>query len=295
MKRQRVRGNIPVKGGGVCIYCDSDGDGRRLGDEHILPYSLGGTAQLVEASCARCEGITSYLDGYLANSIFRDLRAHLDIQSRSGHPEMLKTAIDQDGVWRELQVPKADHPFVLAMPVWAMPGILCGAPMPTGWGQVYVHGYILEPPTAAEAMGLQPGETLQLRYSRRAPNPVPFARALAKIAYCDGIRMYGLGGFRPLATRDIILGKYPVIPHFIGTDSIETPPPPNPPGEQHQVTQAVYSVGRHKLLIATIRLFADSGQGNKGMPIYHVVYGAQGSRVITPRRPAPALPRSIAL
>jgi 5-methylcytosine-specific restriction endonuclease McrA len=78
-----------VKGGGVCIYCGCDGKENKLTSEHTVPYSLGGSTELLEASCEACGGITSYLDGYLAGAVFHHLRVHMGLQSRSGHPEVL--------------------------------------------------------------------------------------------------------------------------------------------------------------------------------------------------------------
>ena len=43
----------------------------------IVPLSLGGTAVIEKGSCARCEKITSYLDGYLARDIFNEYRSHV--------------------------------------------------------------------------------------------------------------------------------------------------------------------------------------------------------------------------
>ena len=43
---------VPVKGGGVCIYCGWDGGEKALGDEHTVPYSLGGNTVLLGASCS---------------------------------------------------------------------------------------------------------------------------------------------------------------------------------------------------------------------------------------------------
>jgi hypothetical protein len=45
---------VPVKGGGICIYCGWDGDGD-LRDEDTMPYSLGGNTELLGASCSDCE------------------------------------------------------------------------------------------------------------------------------------------------------------------------------------------------------------------------------------------------
>jgi hypothetical protein len=50
---------------GRCIYCLSR---ENLSDEHTVPFSLGGDVAPKDASCDRCSGITSYLDGYLARN-----------------------------------------------------------------------------------------------------------------------------------------------------------------------------------------------------------------------------------
>lgn len=54
---------------GECIYCGSDGGADGLRSEHVIPFSLGGNTELLVASCRKCEGVTSYLDGYLARAI----------------------------------------------------------------------------------------------------------------------------------------------------------------------------------------------------------------------------------
>jgi 5-methylcytosine-specific restriction endonuclease McrA len=42
---------VAVKGGGVCVYCGWDGGEEGLHDEHVVPYSLGGNTELLNASC----------------------------------------------------------------------------------------------------------------------------------------------------------------------------------------------------------------------------------------------------
>jgi hypothetical protein len=52
MEVENVEGKKePVKCGGECIYCGSDGGEFGLGHEHIVPYSLGGNTELLGASC----------------------------------------------------------------------------------------------------------------------------------------------------------------------------------------------------------------------------------------------------
>jgi hypothetical protein len=100
-----------------------------------------------------------------------------------------------------------------------------------------------------------------------------FARAIAKIAYCNAVAKYGLDGFRHLVTPDVILGKYPCISYFVRSDPGD-PPPPNP-GVRHSVEFSTMT-GRSglRLLQAKVRLFASSGTPEHGMPVYYVIMGA---------------------
>jgi hypothetical protein len=71
---------------GRCIYCPDDGS-NGLSDEHIIPYSLNGTQILPQASCSRCGGVTSYIDGFAARSVFYQVRSSAEMQTRSRLPE----------------------------------------------------------------------------------------------------------------------------------------------------------------------------------------------------------------
>lgn len=117
-----------VKGGGSCIYCGSNGGLDGLRDEHVIPYSLGGKVVLEKASCRDCEAVTSYLDGYLANAIFKDVRVHARVQSRRGHPATLKAHVALPEGDQVLDLAPKDHPYFLHMPVWDRPGMMRGSP-----------------------------------------------------------------------------------------------------------------------------------------------------------------------
>jgi hypothetical protein len=123
-------------------------------------------------------------------------------------------------------------------------------------------------------------------------NLTTFARALAKIAYCNAVMRYGLDGFRPVMLPDIILGRYPNVAYFVGSDPTQ-PGPPYPRGQQHSVGLGDLTYKNLKLLTASIRLFGDSGAGDKGMPFYTVIVGAEGPRKVLPRPRLPKLPRKL--
>jgi hypothetical protein len=294
MERENVAGKKePVKGGGVCIYCDWDGGGK-LHDEHVVPYSLGGNTELLAASCSDCEGITSYLDGYLANAVFGDLRVHLDLQSRSGHDETLSATVETPEGQRVVDLATPDHPFFLNMPIWRPPGVMRGAQISDGFGSAGKFIYWYLPPNIRKTIGLSDGEIGRIVDTSREHNLAAFSRALAKIAYCQAVMKHGLNGFRALVTPDIILGRYSHVAFFVGSDPTE-PSPPYPRGVQHSVGLGSMTYKNLKLLTATIRLFGDSGTAEHGMPFYTVIYGAEGSRKIISKRRLPRRSPPIAL
>ncbi len=285
---------LPVKGGGTCIYCGSDGGADGLRDEHAVPYSLGGTFELLEASCSDCEGITSYLDGYLANATYKHLRVHSSVQSRSGHPKLLPAHVGLPVGKKILDLAPKDHPYFLHMPVWNRPGIMRGLQPSTDFGDVKAHVYWYTPPNIRETLGLKHGDMAEIQDTTPMPNLRTFARGIAKIAYCNAVATYGLDGFRSLVTPDLILGRYPNIPYFVGSDRND-PPPPEPPGCLHIVHHTDVTIGRLKYLAVRFRLFAHSGTRENGMPYYEVVVGTEGRPKARSRRPAPKLPKSISL
>ena len=135
METENVEGKkVSVKGGGVCIYCGWDGGEHGLRDEHAVPYSLGGSTELLNASCSDCEAVTSYLDGYMANAIFGHLRVHIDLQSRSGHPETLPATIELADGTRAVDLATQNHPYFLNMPIWRPPGFMIGKQISDGFG-----------------------------------------------------------------------------------------------------------------------------------------------------------------
>lgn len=262
---------------GQCIYCGSNGGSDGLRSEHIMPYSLGGNTELLAASCKKCEGVTSYLDGYLARSIYYHLRVHTGTQSRSGHPDMLPAEIELREGSKKLFLPTADHPFFLNMPVWGYPGVLRGLQPTPDFGDARAQVYWSVPPTMRQTLGLRDGEAVVVRDASRPINMPTFGRAIAKIGYCHAVAHYGLHGFRRLVMPDLILGKYPCIPYFVGGDTT-LPPPPTPRGQMHEFQFIDINYRTLRLSTVVFRIFAHSGTKEHGMPIYRVVVGAPGLR-----------------
>jgi HNH endonuclease len=261
---------------GRCIYCGSDGGAKGLSDEHMVPFSLGGDAVLPKASCEACATETSKIELYLARHIFHGLRSHIGAPSRKKSlPSILSATIsvgDQEGSYEFVA---ADQPFALMLPTWDYPGIMRQVQPTSDFQVCNVRAYNFMPGNLRQLLGLADDAPDPLVHIGSGTlNNIVFARAIAKIAYCNVVARYGLGGFRPLVLPDLILGRYPCVPYFVGSDP-GVPSPPNTKNVRHaiQITTANGEEGL-RFLLASVRPFAHSGTREHGMPIYHVVSGA---------------------
>jgi hypothetical protein len=206
-----------VKGFGVCIYCGCDGNVYKLSSEHTMPYALGGSTEILEASCDICGGATSYIDGYLAGSVFKHFRVHLGLKTRSGHPEVLPLTIGLPEGQKIVDLSPSDHPYFLNMPIWDPPGIVrAGGKITDGFGNSRTDVFWHVPQNIRRTLGLSDDASAEIVNNIPPHNFSTFARAIAKIAYTTAIIKYGLNGFRPLVTPQLILGNYPHIPYLVG-------------------------------------------------------------------------------
>ena len=133
-----------------------------LRDEHVIPYSLGGTAELLRASCSECERITSYLDGYLANATYKFLRVHSKVRSRTGHPKSLQAHVGLPDGKRMIDLAPRDHPYFLHMPVWHPPGLMRGIQPSPDFGDAKAHVFWWIPPNIRETLDLKHGDVAEI-------------------------------------------------------------------------------------------------------------------------------------
>jgi len=162
----------------------------------------------------------------------------------------------------------------MILPIWEPPGLLRSEQPQVLFTGLTSHMYWYVPPTIQKTLGAKDFESFAIAPAEYKIDANQFARAIAKIAYCDAIARYGLEGFRPLALPDLILGKYTAISYFVGA-SVDLPPRKEVAGHQHRIVSIYPWVsGGMRLLVAHVRLFADSGTPDYGTPIYTVVVGA---------------------
>ncbi len=261
---------------GECIYCGSHASETELTDEHIIPFSLGGNAVIVEGSCRVCAAETSKIENEIGRQLFWDFRTHTKSQTRRAkeRPKDLPFAFAiSGGPIQTKSVPIEDHPYFTPMPVWGMPGILTGDQPTSEFQHHKAHVFYWLPPHIKTVLGLADGVPAEIPFPEFRIDHQKVARAIAKIAYCQTVVKYGLHGFRRLVLPDLILGRYPNIPHFVGCE-IGDPPPPDARGVQHKLQITHVSKGDLRLSVVTVRLFANSGVPEHGPPIYEVVAGA---------------------
>lgn len=195
---------------GKCIYCLSNQD---LTEEHIIPYSLGGTVKLPASSCRRCADITSEFERELARSMYGDLRirANLPTRRRAKRPLMVraKDAVTGSEVWLRPEESLTIIPTI----EFLAPGMLREPP---------------EEPTGAAGAKLGMKELMPTDYRRWKVvgsnqytftggriDPDCYALTLAKIAHAYTVADFGLSNFEPFLPP-IILGDRRKLYTYVG-------------------------------------------------------------------------------
>jgi hypothetical protein len=200
---------------GSCIYCSSSD---RLSDEHVVPYSLGGTLTLRAASCADCADITKRFEQVCARDMFGSFRAINLLPTRRKHqrPKELELLVEGPAGKQTLQVAVGDHPGVpVKLPILPPPGMRMNAPKQLIQADTVRWLGIAEINRTKAKMIVDSTNATQL--SARSPRAdlSAFMRLLAKIAHGTAHSMYHADGFVPFLP-DYILGKDQHLPFVVG-------------------------------------------------------------------------------
>ncbi len=261
---------------GECLYCGAHAGDVELTDEHIVPFSLGGNAVILDGSCKTCAKETTKIENEVGRKVWWDFRTNIGEQTRrpKERPKVGPFTVSINSAAPEVMtVPIPDRPFFTPMPVWGMPGLLTAGQPSANFQEYKAHVFYWVPPNIREILDLRHGDVAELPFPNFRIDHEKFARAIAKIAYCQTVAHYGLHGFRRLVLPDIILGRYSQVPYFVGCPLVN-PEPPADPKVKHIVQLSVVDRGHLKLLLGKVRLFANSGTTEHGSPTYYVVCGA---------------------
>lgn len=256
---------------GQCIYCltkQLPTGKHRFGDEHIIPFALGGNLILREASCDYCAGIinkqieTPVLFkewGYLR--IKRNFPTRSKLTTRRTHVKLRK----RDG--SPMKMPISDYSCPVPLYKFKQARILSG--LPRSDNNLDWTMDMLTTKEEEEAAQRKYPEWNQQHFIQALP--YQFARLLAKIGFSYVVAEYGLKGFRPLTT-DIVLGQSDDYFLYVG-GSLEIPDAI--PGNDHLTKiSLLFTCATRSLIIVNIRLFSQIRT-----PEYHVVVGEIDLRI----------------
>lgn len=269
---------------GHCIYCGrrdyADGETRKMGDEHVIPFGLNGDIILTDASCQACERITGRVETITLGHHLIGPRRLMGLQSRTKpakQPKTLPVFALEPGGTRKVQIGIDDYPAALFMLPLVTPPILslvAGRPVESPRHPPFVHWFSYDAEVLRAKYGLDHWATqsLDMRY---------FCRMLAKIGHAFAVFELGVDGFRPILT-DIIRDPDRASRAAIGFVGGLHPSPP-PPRSLHQLSVGRATIeGGTTFVVVRIRLFAQFGA-----PVYSVVVG------VPPGDPLPALPAGL--
>lgn len=244
---------------GRCIYCSATGENIVLTDEHILPDGLGGDLVLPRSSCKDCAAKTSRSELHLQREVLRYVRGVASVRSRkrkSDPPEAAVKLDSPDLTDEQKRTVNDSAPFMLLFPVTdALPTSL-GGPLrlPDAALRIAVFGDT----DWIEKGRKRIGGNGSFRFGNRLHAGI-MGQALAKIAHAYACAALGPDAFTPFLTDYIRsneppldLGNIGIFPsegshdglHYLDLQIADAP------------VQSVLGVGRQKLLVAYIRLFA---------------------------------------
>jgi hypothetical protein len=274
---------------GHCIYCGrsdyADGETRKLGDEHVIPFGLNGDILLTDASCQACERITGHVETITLGHHLIGPRRVMGLQSRTRPARQPKTlpifAIEPGGGrgrGHKVQIEVDDFPTALFMLPLATPPILslvAGRPVEIPRHPPFVHWFRYDGALLREKYGVAHWATqsLDMRY---------FCRMLAKIGHAFAVFELGVDGFTPMLT-DIIRDPDRSSRAAIGFIGGLHPAPPAPRSLHEMKVGRATIAGGPTFVVVRLRLFAQFGA-----PVYSVVVG------VPPGDPVPDLPAALA-
>jgi hypothetical protein len=242
---------------GRCIYCGGNED---LSTEHVIPYGLGGTWTLGDASCVECRTSTGRFEQGVLRQMMGVVRAATDMPTRrpAERPARFDLLVERAGTRVVESVTVRDHLVLLPLPIFPPPR---GKPRPEGVGDIQVRGSVtLRFGSDDHRLALRYADSsikVTIRYK-----PSDFARMLAKIAYCYSVLQFGLNGIAEPTVVPVILGRDADIGRWVGTDENEAPP--LGANDLHRIQTDL--LGEN--ITAAVRLFASSPS-----PTYEVIVG----------------------
>lgn len=246
-----------------CIYCGAlelPEGATKFGDEHIIPFSLGGNLVLPEASCKACEKVINReIETPINSHEWGNLRASRDFPTRN--PKKRRTHVKlkrKDG--SAFKAPIKDYSAPTPLYLFSEARILNG--LPSGSDHLRWTMKMFTDHDAEMAMKSKFPDWDGVHVIKTRPHE--FARLIAKIGHGYATAELGIDTFHPLTT-EIIRGISDDYFYTVGgTWDIEAPIT----GGDHITNIRLLVEGSSMLVIVDVRLFSQAET-----PSYHAVVG----------------------
>ncbi|MBL1419897.1 MAG: hypothetical protein COC24_005245 [Alphaproteobacteria bacterium] len=252
-------GSTKIASKGVCIYCRRSGI--KLTDEHIVPFFIGGSHILTQASCLECNKITSKFELEVARNLWGDARIAANAPSRrkkNRKSSILLHDPDDRSITRE--IPYDEYPAIFVFYFMQKAGLLQGLPETIDLSKQWQLKTISNTAKTKAFEEKYPGKlTAQLKHV-----PDSFARLIAKIGYGQALTLLDIGEFKPLCLP-YILGKKKNLSFIVGSDDGNSDPKK---GIGYSLNTGGFGTPERIMIVSTVRLLADNPTPN-----YHIVVG----------------------
>ena len=241
-----------------CIYCGSGNV--PLTDEHIVPYSLGGSHVIRKASCHQCCKITSKIELKIARGLWGQPRSSYGAPTRRKKERSKYVEVpDSANLGIKRRVLSGDFPAALIFYRMPQAGILSGFDEDFDgslFWKIYGIGDKDRPGAFEKTYGFKPA----LSFSHQ---PQEFGQLLLKIGYCQILTQLERDEFEPICLP-YITGEKQNVSWLVGSDEGSVPLP----DIGYSTQTSVIGYPGLLLLVGQIKLWA-----NLEMPWYHAVVG----------------------
>lgn len=196
-----------------CIYCGSADV--PLSDEHVIPFSLGGTWVLPDASCADCADITSGFERSISRGTYLALRTKAGFPTY--HPKKRPKSFEAvlvkvDGNRQKINIPASKYPTIYPVLHLPPPGILSSAELNEKNPEMRLS--LAGNQDEMNALAAAYPDAAGLEFSSDISWGT-LCRALAKIAHSFTVGHFGTKGYTPLLPP-LIFGSYPYLSNLVG-------------------------------------------------------------------------------
>jgi len=203
---------------GRCIYCGKQKE--KLTDEHVIPYALGGSVVLKNASCENCRDITSRHEANPLSKHWAEVRAFLKYPSRKRKFDEETFKLDvvlNNGEETTLSLKREEILGVTQFLEYSLPGFfLKDGLYKSGVTVVGIstYGFGINIKEFAYKHNIK---SFQYNYEYKNNN---FECMVARIAYCFAVQCFGPDCFKERLVLPAILGQKDDIGYWFGGDPL---------------------------------------------------------------------------